>query len=91
MKIYSPLSIDTDKDEPSFTNDEGTKWWLVALGSTMDSVPNNKEDGALYRVKNKQGEESYLVVHNGEIIKETENIESGWAKLDQNYLVRSKA
>ncbi len=90
MRTFNPLSLNTDKDEPTFINPEGTKWWLISYGSHLDEDGPNKEDGAVYRAITKEGGDAYVVIHGGEAILESNSLENCLFKIDENYLRRTK-
>lgn len=90
MKIYNPLSLDTSKDEPTFVNEMGVKWWLVSVGSSMDDTKDSPKDGAIYRTEHPDRAEAYVVIHKGEPILETGSLESAFMRVDENYMRRTK-
>lgn len=73
MKKYNVLSLDIEKDEPSFVNDKA-KWWLV---ETFDNY-------YLYRVLTNNKESSYIGIDNtnGQIVDVTQSLESALVKLE---------
>lgn len=73
MKKYNVLSLDIEKDEPSFVNDKA-KWWLV---ETFDNY-------YLYRVLTNNKESSYIGIDNtnGQIVDVTQSLETALVKLE---------
>ena len=88
-KVYNPLSLDVGKDEPTFVNELGVKWWLIGIGSSLADEPSVK-DGVIYLTLMPDGKKSYIVVLDDQIVKETGNLEYAAGKTDQIYLVRTK-
>ena len=73
MKKYSALTLNVEKDEPSFVNDKA-RWWLV----------ENIGDYYLYRVLTNEGESTYIGVQNStkQVITVTQNYEAAMVALD---------
>ena len=90
MNIYNPMSLDVNTDEPTFTNEDGVKWWLVHVGSSLNKKRNDITDGAVYRILRPDGYETYLVVVGDSVVKDTGNLEQAFYQVDVNYLARTK-
>lgn len=89
MRLYNPFLLDTEKDEPTFVNEEGTKWWLVARGSHLSKTRDSDPETA-WRVKLKEGHEAYVVMNGQDVVFDTSNLENALFRIDALYLMRTK-
>ena len=73
MKKYNVITLNVEKDEPSFVNDKA-KWWLVEEAG----------DCYLYRVLTNEGKSTYIGVDNSnkQIITVTQNYEAAMVALE---------
>ena len=73
MKKYNVMTLNVEKDEPSFVNDKA-KWWLI----------EDVGDYCLYRVLTNEGESTYIGVRNStkQIITVTQNYEAAMVALE---------
>lgn len=70
VKIYNPLTLKIEKDEPTYENDK-SKWWLVHV--------SNSKKYSIYRVLQKENkEQDYVVINN-----KTNDIEAISKSLEQ--------
>lgn len=69
-KGFNPFSLDLDKDEPTFTNEVGIRWWQLALGDSQDGVP--------FRVDG----DMYVIVKDRKVIYDTQNLEQLCVQFD---------
>lgn len=73
MKKYNVLTLDIEKDEPSFVNDKA-KWWLI----------DKAGDYCLYRVLTNEGYSTYIGVRNStkQVVTVTQSYEAAMVALD---------
>lgn len=73
MKKYDVLTLDIEKDEPSFVNDKA-KWWLI----------DKAGDYCLYRVLTNEGDSTYIGVRNStkQVVAVTQSYEAAMVALD---------
>ena len=89
LKIYNPLSLDIDKDEPTFVNEQGVKWWLVSRGSYMSDTQESDPE-TLWRVKPQNSNGAYVVMSGNDVVYNTSKLEDALFKIDELFLIRTK-
>ena len=73
IKVYSPLMLDIEKEEPTYENDK-SKWWLVHISKSKKH--------SIYRVCSKETKEQDYVLMNNK----TNDIETISKQLEQCFV-----
>jgi len=56
--VYNPLTLDPDRDIPTFVNEADTKWWAVYAGPR----------GSIYLTRQPPMRDMYVVIINNRIV-----------------------